>query len=227
MENAAEYLLQFFNVEERCPDFDDTAAQAFRRMCEVQNCLDDLVAMGVRRLDTAQKVMPSIWSAVWESYALKRGDGGLGTFSMKRIRDIELKNEQIQALETIADKAPYLPFNFAAAKESISELLDEVMKALREDDTLPVDLRVYAVRMVNEVRRNIDEYSAGNDFDLRTALMQLFGVMYAAESQTSKPEPWRRILTGLAKTFISALLTEGTKQIASGTAAALYQIAMS
>lgn len=58
MDNPAEYMLQFFNCEEREDGFDDNISKAFGQMHDTETCLNDLLSMNVRRLDTAKSVMP-------------------------------------------------------------------------------------------------------------------------------------------------------------------------
>lgn len=73
-------------------------------------------------------------------------------------------------------------------------------------------------------RRNLDEYAAGNDFELREAIQKLFGLLYVAETQTSKPGIWEKLKSAAVKPFVAALLAEAAKQVASGTAQAFLQI---
>ena len=78
-------------------------------------------------------------------------------------------------------------------------------------------LRVYILDLISEARRNLDEYAAGKEFDLKVSLQVLFGVLYMAESQTGKPTVWENLKSKIAKPFISALLSEGARQlVASG-----------
>lgn len=57
----------------------------------------------------------------------------------------------------------------------------------------------------------------GKEFDLKVSLQALFGVLYMAESQTGKPTVWENLKSKIAKPFISALLSEGARQlVASG-----------
>lgn len=228
MDNSAEYLLQFFEVEEREENFDDSAPQAFRRMCETQNDLDNLIAMGVKRLETTKKIMPSIWSAVWGSFAVLRSDGGYGSFTSKRIRKVDLKSEQIQALERIADKSPLLPMGIKDDElQSIRDFLDAAIRAAKEDRTLPDELRLYIIRLAYEAIRNLDECEAGNDFDLKDALQRLFGLLYVAETQTRTPTIWSRLKSVVVKPFVTALVAEAAKQVVGGSMTAVLQITQS
>lgn len=205
MDNPAEYMLQFFNCEEREDGFDDNISKAFGQMHDTETCLNDLLSMNVRRLDTAKSVMPGIWEKLWASYANAQGNGALVSFDMKPRRELTLDAAQRQALETIADKTPALPMKPSPDNiQSVGDFLDEAIKAVREDDTLPDDLRLFIMRLTYEARRNLDEY--------------------VAETQTSKPGIWEKLKSAAVKPFVAALLAEAAKQVASGTAQAFLQI---
>lgn len=61
MDNSAEYLLQFFQVEEAPEGFDSSLPQAFSRMMETQDVLNSLRDMQVSRLKIVEDIMPRIW----------------------------------------------------------------------------------------------------------------------------------------------------------------------
>jgi len=189
MDNPAEYMLQFFNCEEREDGFDDNISKAFGQMHDTETCLNDLLSMNVRRLDTAKSVMPGIWEKLWASYANAQGNGALVSFDMKPRRELTLDAAQRQALETIADKTPALPMKPSPDNiQSVGDFLDEAIKAVRE------------------------------------AIQKLFGLLYVAETQTSKPGIWEKLKSAAVKPFVAALLAEAAKQVASGTAQAFLQI---
>ena len=183
-------------------------------MHDAETCLDNLIKMNVRRLGTTKSVMPQIWQKLWESYTNPSGTGYWAGFSTSQ----QLDAAEAQALEIIADKSPSLPISIAEEeRKTISEFLDEALKAVREDDSLPTSLRVYVLDLISEAKRNLDEYAAGKEFDLKVSLQALFGVLYMAESQTGKPTVWENLKSKIAKPFISALLSEGARQlVASG-----------
>lgn len=69
MSNAAEYLLQFFEVEQQPDGFRKDVLPAYTAMCSTERTLDTLIARGVKRLDMAKSQMPGIWKALWESFS--------------------------------------------------------------------------------------------------------------------------------------------------------------
>ena len=69
MSNAAEYLLQFFEVEQQPDGFRKDVLSAYTAMCSTERTLDTLIARGVKRLDMAKSQMPGIWKALWESFS--------------------------------------------------------------------------------------------------------------------------------------------------------------
>lgn len=228
MDNPAEYMLQFFKCEERENGFDDGISEAFKQMHDTQACLDNLLAMNVKRLDSTEKVMPGIWEKLWATYANVQPGGGLVSFSMKPRRDIELNMAQQQALEKIADKIPENPLALSDDNnDSLRQFLDDVITAAQDDDTLPKDLRMFIIRLAHEALRNLDEYEAGNDFELKDAIQKLFGLLYVAETQTSKPGIWEKLKTTIAKPFAGALITAAANEIVNGGAQAVLQITAS
>ena len=88
--NPAEYMLQFFKIEERDDGFDDGISTSFSRMHDAETCLDNLIKMNVRRLGTTKSVMPQIWQKLWESYTNSSGTGYWAGFSTSQQRDIPL-----------------------------------------------------------------------------------------------------------------------------------------
>lgn len=97
--NPAEYMLQFFKIEERDDGFDDGISTSFSRMHDTETCLDNLVKMNVRRLGTTKSVMPQIWQKLWESYTRPSGTGYWIDFSTSPQQDITLDAAEAQALE--------------------------------------------------------------------------------------------------------------------------------
>lgn len=217
--NPAEYMLQFFKIEERDNGFDDGISTSFGRMHDTETCLDNLIKMNVRRLGTTKSVMPQIWQKLWESYTNSSGNGYWVGFSTSPQQDVPLDAAEAQALEIIADKSPSIPISIAEEeRKTISDFLNEALKAVREDDSLPSPLRIYVLDLISEARRNLDESAAGKEFELKSALQALFGMLYMAETQTKKPSVWEKLKSEIAKPFISALLSEGARQlVASGT----------
>ena len=126
--NPAEYMLQFFKIEERDDGFDDGISTSFSRMHDAETCLDNLIKMNVRRLGTTKSVMPQIWQKLWESYTNPSGTGYWAGFSTSQQRDVPLDAAEAQALEIIADKSPSLPISIAEEeRKTISEFLDEAL----------------------------------------------------------------------------------------------------
>lgn len=58
MSNAAEYLLQFFEVEQQPDGFRKDVLPAYTAMCSTERTLDTLIARSVKRLDMAKSQMP-------------------------------------------------------------------------------------------------------------------------------------------------------------------------
>lgn len=218
MDNSADYMLQFFNCETREEGFNDNISTSFLHMHETEACLKDLIRMQIKHLDTAETLMPGIWEKLWSSFAIEQAGGALVNFSMNPKRAVILSSAQRQALETIADKsAAANPLRISAGSEnSIEGFLNATVEALKADDSLPQDLKLYIMRLVYDAKRNLDEYHIGNDFELTLSMQKLCGTLYVAETQTKKPTTWEQI-KNIAAPMLTALVTGGIEQL-GGTA---------
>jgi len=93
MDNSAEYLLQFFQVEEAPEGFDSSLPQAFSRMMETQDVLNSLRDMQVSRLKIVEDIMPRIWEKLWSSYTNHRSGEYYG-FSLSQISEVPLSESE-------------------------------------------------------------------------------------------------------------------------------------
>lgn len=224
--NAAEYLLAFFGVEESPEDFPVDIDTAFSQMHEAQQALDTLVSMRVKYLDIPQKAFPGIWAKLMSSFLSLYQSGSISGFHTTRVSPQELTDSQVQALQTLAEKMPSLPSRplIDADGTSVMDLLNEVRKALSEDDTLPLDLRLYALRLVNEAQRNLEEHSAGAEFRLAAALERLLGVISIAEERTKNKTVWENIRDTVMKPFMNAFLSSMAQQMVGSGADLVRQL---
>lgn len=224
--NAAEYLLAFFGVEESPEDFPVDIDTAFSQMHEAQQALDTLVSMHVKYLDIPRKAFPGIWAQLMKSFLSLHQNGSISGFHPFKVSSQELTDSQVQALQALAEKMPSLPSQPLADAngESVMGLLNEVRKALARDDSLPLDLRLYALRLVNEAQRNLEEHSAGAEFRLATALERLLGVISIAEERTEKKTVWENIRNTVMKPFMDAFLSSMAQQMVGSGADLVRQL---
>lgn len=176
MVNPAEYLLKFFKVEPRIEGFDDSACSAFDAMARTERLVAGLKASGVRRLDTVEQQLPAIWESLWKSFADAYSDGSLRYFSTHPKHDETLSPASILSLQTIADRSFSMRYELNDDRaKNLTAFLNELVELIKSDDSLPPALKAHIMKLVDEVRRNIDNFEAGIDFDINDSLQRLFG----------------------------------------------------
>ena len=194
MVNPAEYLLKFFKVEPRIEGFDDSACSAFDAMARTERLVAGLKASGVRRLDTVEQQLPAIWESLWKSFADAYSDGSLRYFSTHPKHDETLSPASILSLQTIADRSFSMRYELNDDRaKNLTAFLNELVELIKSDDSLPPALKAHIMKLVDEVRRNIDNFEAGIDFNINDSLQRLFGSMYMAESATQEKSKWQTI----------------------------------
>lgn len=172
--NGAEYLLYLFEVEERPDGFDTSACVAFKAMSDTEQMADRLRTLRVKRLDTAMKQMPRIWSQLMRSYGAQYTDGRYNDFSPQLHHVEELDDACMLALETIADRwiAPQLDTG-AVDRTQIDAAVKALINLLQDDKTLPDRLKVYVLSLVQHVRSILERLDAGVEVDLDASLKEL------------------------------------------------------
>lgn len=113
-----------------------------------------------------------------------------------RIRNMmrHLSPASILSLQTIADRSFSMRYELNDDRaKNLTAFLNELVELIKSDDSLPPALKAHIMKLVDEVRRNIDNFEAGIDFDINDSLQRLFGSMYMAESATQEKSKWQTI----------------------------------
>lgn len=194
MSNAAEYLLQFFEVEQQPDGFRKDVLPAYTAMCSTERTLDTLIARGVKRLDMAKSQMPGIWKALWESFSDDALDGHRRNFSTLAGSTNRLDAAAVLALQTIADRWVELDVRMEDKdRENISGFLSEIEQCLKEDVSMPTALKSYVLNLTTEVRRCVNDWESCGSFELNDAMQRLLGALYIAESHAKDQSRWQKI----------------------------------
>ena len=194
MPNAAEYLLQFFEVEPQPDGFRRDVLSAYTAMCDAERTLDTLIARGVKRLDMAKSQTSNIWKALWESFSDEASDGHRMNFSTSAGSTNRLDAAAVLALQTIADRWVELDVRGEDSdRENISCFLSEIEQCLKDDKTMPAVLKSYVLNLTTEVRRCINDWEACNSFELNDAMQRLLGALYVAEAHSEEKARWQEI----------------------------------
>lgn len=98
----------------------------------------------------------------------------------------------LDTLEALIDVlGGFVPVASAEERSSISDLVTEILGALREDTQIPSELKAHLFAVAEHCRRCIDEYEVLGDFALRQALDRLFAELARAEASGATDSTWR------------------------------------
>ena len=192
--NAAEYLLGFFEVGD---SYDaDKAGYRFpdivAALAEVESAIDSWALAGMDVHLMRQCL------ARWKSSAINifithtgRIKWDLSDAGFKDT-DSLLSDGDLMGLQTVAEKMSMSTVEYSkTAREQMSRMIDEAIKCIKEDDSLPKELVMYIARLVSEARTALDEYDLTGDFKLSIAFDRLSNALRVAEAKTKHSETWK------------------------------------
>lgn len=192
--NAAEYLLGFFEMGSS--DKPNAAGYKFpdivAALVEVESTIDSWALAGMDVHLMRQCL------ARWKSSAINifitRNGGIIWDLSNAGFRrtDILLSDGDLMGLQTVAEKMSMSTVEYSeTAREQMSRMIDEAIKCVKEDDSLPKELVMYIARLVSEARTALDEYDLTGDFKLSVAFDRLSNALRVAEAKTKHSETWK------------------------------------
>lgn len=110
------------------------------------------------------------------------------------LKSITIERSDQTVMSWISEKLSDSAFRMDTPTHSkIRELLDAASTAVRDDESLPMSLRLFIIRVVRETKVALDEYDLTGDFDLTEAIVRLTGAVSMAKNQSSHPEVWKRV----------------------------------
>lgn len=207
--NGAEYLLCLFEVEERPDKFNTSACVAFDAMCNTERMAERLSTLQVRRLSTAVKHIPDLWSLLIRSYGEKYSGGTYGAFTPNLHHVEPLDDACTLALQTIADRwiDPLLTAR-PADRAKIDGAINELVSLLKEDASLPDRLKIYVLSLVQHVRSLLERLDAGDGVDLDAAFKELLAALSIVESTSEQKNQWVEFREKYLTPIIVGLLVE-------------------
>ena len=168
--NAAEYLIGFFEAGTT----DEADRQEYRfpdvvqALSEVESAIDSWESMGVD-----VHLMRSCLER-WKKSALNT-DGDL------------------MGLQSVAEKLSASTVSYSEdARQKMRNMIEEAVKCVRADDSLPSDLLAYLSRLIREASEALDEYELTGDFKLSVAFDRLCNALRVAETKTKKHPVWEK-----------------------------------
>lgn len=75
-------------------------------------------------------------------------------------------------------------------RQEMMDVVNSVVESLKEDDSLPQDLRQHLHLLISEVRRCTDEYEITGDFALQAAMERLSTAVSSAQKLSKNPSKW-------------------------------------
>lgn len=216
--NGAEYLLQFFNVEKREEDFNDSAAVAFTAMCATQEIVERMRGLEIQRLDTVLDQLPMVWERLMRSFGTALSGNTYRDFSPSLNHVEELPPSSVLALQNIADKwYMFEPTFNEKKKENISDFLTAVVNLMKEDQSIPNALKMYVLSLVQHVRSILERNAAGCDVELDKVLKELLASLSFAESKSTNGSKWEQFKEQCLFPFTSALFANVVTSLVEAT----------
>jgi hypothetical protein len=91
------------------------------------------------------------------------------------------------AASKLSDSSPVIDEN---RRQSVVELVDHVRQTVVSDTSLPDELRLHLVNLLQQVANAVEHWEITGDFTLADALDRLFGAMRVAETMSSNAKAW-------------------------------------
>ena len=130
------------------------------------------------------------------------GDGGLTLSGELRPADGDMG-----LLRLLSDKLSTVEPTFSEAdRQSISDLVDAVLKAVVADNSLPESLRTHIATIAVEVQRCLLDYQIQGDFKLASAVERLMANVHLAEGVSNDPNVWVKLRSDWFAPIISGLI---------------------
>ncbi|BBZ74386.1 hypothetical protein MPRS_54790 [Mycobacterium paraseoulense] len=146
----------------------------------------------------------AIWSQV--VFAWPRGWGGQNTGGIDKT-----SLDHLQTLASWLDD--YLPKADAAGLERTGRLVDDVLNAVNDDDSLPADMKIHLRQMCDQLRWCLDGYSQTGDFELKVAIDRLLITVGQSAQHSST---FRDKVTVVVNTFVYPFVVGTLAQVTGG-----------
>ena len=206
--NAADVLYEFFKL-------DDPSDRSKYNFVQLAASLDDIRL----RLDTWRQIDATRRDAEMFDGAVNRwlqalftafaGDSGLLINGNQKPQPGDMS-----LLKVLSDKLdandPPIPDEQRA---EVSNLVNDTMKALAEDDSLPKELRLHLATLLVEIQKCLLDYEIGGDFRLSAALERLMAVLQFAESQSSNKKAWHSLIEKYFQPIMVGLMINAPQTI--------------
>lgn len=145
--------------------------------------LDD-IDYAFNEMEANGRPMPAFRSAwvKWVHFVLTYAHGWTGSENVTEILASEGRFDMLEAMVVVLDASP--------ARVNIDQAirfgtyLDGIVELLGKDEGLDDALRAHILKLVQQLRRALDEYEATGQFDAEEALTQMWVAFMAAEARS-------------------------------------------
>ncbi|MBT1633508.1 hypothetical protein NYQ35_02405 [Curtobacterium flaccumfaciens pv. flaccumfaciens] len=198
--NPAELLLNYFNTTVQQARQAYTPRILFNALGECEDVLKTWDRLGkpvsayTGAIPRWSEAIAMSWNAAMtypNPHASKPDEGDMGMLLL-------LANEM----------RAFVPELTAEKQDEVSDLIHKVLAALKDDTSLPPELRAHIATLIIQVEQCIAEYEIRGDFALRDAVERLIANIRLAEQRSDDPAKWERLWDEYAKPVILGLLVE-------------------
>ncbi|RGU31650.1 hypothetical protein DWW84_07690 [Bifidobacterium pseudocatenulatum] len=205
MRNPAQYLLQMFNASQRDEGQTFTVRDAVAAMTEIEKQAAMLEAGGDSALPVMRRAFPEIWEKIFRSFLRVQNNN----FNMDNVMDQQELSLSAQiVLVQMRKTAPFAVSTFTVEqRESARDFAREFADAVKNDLTLPNDLKTYVAALVVQIQSNLEQYEMTGDFVLADSLNKLFAAVFMAETQTRDKSRWQKFKEEKATPFMQVFLS--------------------
>ncbi|MCQ4150259.1 hypothetical protein [Rhodococcus qingshengii] len=152
----------------------------------------------------------------WTAMVLSYPDGWNSRASAFDQGDLDTLEALIEVIGSL------VPVASQRERSSISDLVTEILEALREDTQMPNELKAHLFAVAEHCRRCIDEYEILGDFALRQAVDRLYAELARAEASGATDSTWRdRFSRFWTRAGMPLLMSGATTAIEQGVSLAL------
>lgn len=166
-------------------------------------CEDTITAWGRMGKSVAayEAAIPRWSSSIGLSY---NADLSLPTLGGTRPDDGDMGILQLLAAEMTTTSPKLEPAEIV----EINGLVQQVLKLIKDDDTLPAELAMHLATLLIQVETCVTEYEIRGDFALRDAVERLIANVRLAGERSAEPARWQKLWEDHAKPVLLGLAVE-------------------
>lgn len=163
---------------------------ALRHLDAIDELLGQLESAG-RNTTVYRRHFP-MWTRIVFNYPgnwTANGSGSIDTTARDHLMTLA------DALSTVVPVADIEKF------DELRAFLDELEKAITEDEELPKDAKAYAKVTINGVRESLDNYATEGDYQLHAVLEQLIGMLMRVATKSQNKDRFKWFFTNFVYPF--------------------------